>query len=124
MFMGSWPVYIIRKEYPRYMALYIDSVSEDGMIKNRVFCPHLCPLDYQCPLWRKPICASKAKAVAFVVPEPEDEDMPFRIFFEWEAARDYALSKAKRIREREETLYYYFEEKNVARAKPSLEPPV
>jgi len=106
--MGSWPIYIIRKEYPRYMAVYVDSVREieDGMIKNRVFCPHLCPLDYQCPLWRKPICT--IKAVAYIVPEPENKDKPFEIFFDWEAARNFALEKAKRLREREET-YYAFE---------------
>jgi hypothetical protein len=106
MFTGSWPVFIIRREYPRYMAVYVDSIREreNGMVRNRVFCPHLCPLDYQCPLWRKPICT--LKAVAYVVPE-EDKDMPFRIFFKWEAARDFALEKAKRIREREETLYHF-----------------
>jgi len=103
--MGSWPVVIIRTEYPRYTTLYVDSVNENGTAKNRVFCPYLCPLDYECPLWRKPICASKA--VAFIVPEPENESMPFEIFFNWEEARNFALEKARQIREREETLYHF-----------------
>jgi len=99
--MGSWPVVIIRAEHPRYTVLYVDSINENGEVRSRVFCPYSCPLDEECPLWRKPICASKA--VVYIVPEPE-ESIP-EVFFSWEEARDFALEKARQIRESEEALY-------------------
>jgi hypothetical protein len=104
-FMGTWAVYVIRREYPRYFVLHVDSLSEGEKVKNRVFCPHYCPLDYECPTWRKPICT--LKAVAYIVPYPDDKDMPFRIFFKWEDARDFALKLAQEVRVRQEILYDY-----------------
>ena len=100
--MGSWPVDIVRREYPYRVRLYVESVARlcEGEAEARVHCPHLCPLDYRCRMWRKPECA--LKAILFIVPYPDDEGVPYRIAFTWEEARDFALKLARKMREREE----------------------
>jgi hypothetical protein len=104
--MGSWPVDIIRTKYPRIVRLYVESVSHscEGEAKARVYCPYMCPVT-DCRLWSKPHCA--LNAVLFIVPYPDDKEQPYRIAFEWERARDFALKLAREIREREETLYHF-----------------
>jgi len=104
--MGSWPVDIVRREYPRIVRLYVESVARlcGGEAEARVHCPRMCPVT-GCRLWRKPHCA--LGAVLFVVPYPDDEEMPYRVAFEWERARDFALKLARKMREREEAYYHY-----------------
>ena len=107
MCIGSWPVDIVRRKYPYRVRLYVESVSKlcEGESEVRVHCPHMCPLDYRCSVWRKPECA--LSAVLFIVPYPDDKDVPYRMSFKWEEARDFALKLAREIRMREETLYHY-----------------
>jgi hypothetical protein len=105
--VGSWPVDIVRREYPYRVRLYVESVARlcEGETEARVHCPHLCPLDYRCRLWRKPECA--LKAILFIVPYPDDEGVPYRIAFTWEEARDFALKLAREARVREEIRHYF-----------------
>jgi hypothetical protein len=105
--VGSWPVDIIRTKYPRIVRLYVESVARlcEGEAEARVSCPYMCPVD-RCRLWSKPHCA--LGAILFIVPYPEDQEMPYRVAFEWERARDFALKLAREMRERAET-YYHFE---------------
>lgn len=106
--MGSWSIDIIRTKYPRIVRLYVESVSQlcEGEAVARVHCPHLCPVDYACPLWRKPRCAESA--LVFIVPYPEDQEQPYRVAFTWEQARDFALKLARELRVRAE-IHHAFE---------------